>query len=212
MRIIVLFLMAALSVVYIVGRERNKKKVLVFKALATLAADFLALWAAVQSGSALAWLFAVGIFFYACADVALEIKFLYGMFLFAAGHICLIIGMLTIQKVTLLTVVVFAAMVGAAASLFRHYLPKMRRLLPVSLFYVTLLCLMSSMAVTMAFGNLSAATAARAVGSVCFVISDGITGWNYLRRKRTQSSSVLLLSLYYLALYLLSAGLFPLQF
>lgn len=208
MLIITLFLMAALSVVYMIGRERNKKKVLVFKALATLVADFMALWAALHSGSALAWWFAAGIFFYACADVALEIKFLYGMFLFALGHISLIVGLLTVQKVTLLTVTVFLVFIGAAAWLFRRYLPKMRRLLPVSLFYVTLLCLMSSLTVTMAAERLSAATAARAIGSICFVISDGITGWNYLRRKRTQSSSVLLLSLYYLALYLLAAGFF----
>ena len=43
MLVVALVLMVALSAVYIAGRERNKKKVLAFKALATLVADFLAL-------------------------------------------------------------------------------------------------------------------------------------------------------------------------
>lgn len=207
MRIGILILMAALSIVYMLGRERNKKKVLVFKALATLAADFMALWAAACFHEPLAWWFAAGIFLYACADVALEFKFLYGMGLFAAGHICLIAGMICARRPTWLTAAVFGALVGLAAWLFRRYLPNMRRLLPVSVCYVSILCLMSAMAVTIAAAQPTAGTLARAVGSLCFVVSDCITGWNYLRRKRTQSSSVILLSFYYLALYLLAAGL-----
>lgn len=208
MLIVALVLMVALSTVYIAGRERNKKKVLVFKALATLVADFLAIGFAWQSGRALAWWFAVGIFFYACADVALEIKFLYGMSLFAAGHVCLIAGMLPEEKIGVDTVAAFLLLAGAGAWLFRRYLPKMRRLMPVALSYVGVLCLMSSMTVSMAIRNFCAGTVLRAVGSVCFLISDGIIGWNYLRRKRTKSSGVLLLTLYYVALYLLAAGLY----
>ena len=201
MLVVALVLMVALSAVYIAGRERNKKKVLAFKALATLVADFLALGFARQSGRALAWWFVAGIFFYACADVALEIKFLYGMSLLA-------VGMLTEVKIGVDTLVAFALLVGAALWLFGRYLPKMKRLLPVAAGYAGILCLMSSMAISMTVRNFCAGTLLRAIGSVCFLISDGIIGWNYLRRKRTKSSSVLLLSLYYAALYLLAAGLY----
>lgn len=208
MLVVALVLMVALSAVYIAGRECNKKKVLAFKALATLVADFLALGFARQSGRALAWWFVAGIFFYACADVALEIKFLYGMSLFAVGHVCLAVGMLTEVKIGVDTLVAFALLVGAALWLFGRYLPKMKRLLPVAAGYAGILCLMSSMAISMTVRNFCAGTLLRAIGSVCFLISDGIIGWNYLRRKRTKSSSVLLLSLYYAALYLLAAGLY----
>lgn len=208
MLVIALVLMVALSTVYIVGRDRNKRKVLIFKALATLVADFLALHYALSSGSFLAWGVAAGIFFYACADVALEIKFLYGMLLFAAGHVCLIVGMLTVTKIGVVTILAFILFACVAAWLFRRYLPKMKRLLPVALSYAGILCLMSSMAVSMAVEHFTAGTLLRAVGSVCFAISDGIIGWNFLRRKRTKSSGVLLLSLYYIALYLLAAGLY----
>lgn len=208
MLIVALVLMVGLSAVYIAGRDRNKKKVLVFKALATLVADFLALGFAWQSGRTLAWWFAAGIFFYACADVVLEFKFLHGMALFAAGHVCLIAGMMTEVKIGVDTVVAFVLLFGTAVWLFRRYLPKMKRLLPAAAGYVGVLCLMSSMAISMAVRNVCAATVLRAIGSVCFVISDWIIGWNFLRRKRTKSSGVLLLTLYYVALYLLAAGLY----
>ena len=68
MLVVALVLMVALSAVYIAGRERNKKKVLAFKALATLVADFLALGFARQSGRALAWWFVAGIFFYSSSS------------------------------------------------------------------------------------------------------------------------------------------------
>ena len=208
MLLVTLILMLVLAAVYIAGRERNKKKVLIFKALATLTADAAVLYYALSSGQREGWLFAVGISLYACADVALELKFVYGMLVFAAGHFTIIAGLLSMRRFHLLTLPVFVLIFGFGIWLFCRYLPRMRRLLPIALGYASILCLTGAMTVTMAAIEPTAENMIRMIGSICFICSDGIIAWNFLRHKRSQSSSVLLLSLYYLALYLFAAAFY----
>ena len=83
--IITAVLMMVLGSIYVAGRERNKRKVLAFKAAATLAADMLAVIAALQEKTVSAWFVAVGIFLYACADILLEIKFIWESFVLGLG-------------------------------------------------------------------------------------------------------------------------------
>lgn len=199
-------LMAGLGAVYIVGRERNKKKVLAFKAAATLVADVLAVIAAYQEETVAAGCIAGGIFLYACADVLLEIKFIWGIFCFGIGHLWVIagIGMEDISGITV--VVVFGMLYGLALYIFRSYLAKLKQLKIPGLVYAALLCLMSASAFGAAVACGTGWSWARAAGSLCFVISDGIIAWNFVRRSRTRLSGTVLMILYYTAVYLIGAA------
>lgn len=199
-------LMGGLGAVYIAGRERNKKKVLAFKAAATLVAGVLAVIAAYQKETVAAWCVAVGIFLYACADVLLEIKFIWGIVCFGIGHLWVTagIGMEDISEITL--VFMFAILYVLALSVFRSYLGKLKQLKIPGLVYAALLCLMSATAFGAAVACGTEWSWARAAGSLCFVISDGIIAWNFVRRTRTRLSGAVLMILYYTAVYLIGAA------
>lgn len=200
--------MAVLGAVYILGRERNKRKVLAFKALATLVADIIVIRYALEAGTFISWCFALGIFLYACADVLLELKFIAGIICFGAGHICLIVGMISDTLPGWVTVLVLMVQYGIALLIFRPCLKRLKKLRAPALIYVGLLCVMSAMTFTLAFAENAFAGWMRAAGSLCFVVSDGIIGWNFVHRKRSKWSGTVLMILYYLAVYLLAAAFF----
>lgn len=200
--------MAVLGAVYITGRERKKKKVLVFKAVATLLADVPAVCYALETGTVPAWCFAAGIFLYACADVLLEVKFMSGVVCFGAGHFCLIAGMLGYVKPQIVTALVLAAEYGAAYRIFRPYLKRLKKLKLPAIIYTGFLCGMSAMIFTAAAAEQGAAAWIRAAGSICFLVSDGMIGWNFVHRRRTRLSGTVLMILYYLAVYLLGAAFY----
>lgn len=208
MLVVAALLMIVLGAVYIAGRERNKKKVLVFKAAATFAADMLAVSYALETGTFLSMCAAVGIFLYACADVLLEIKFMAGVVCFGAGHLCLIAGMTACVGAGWVTAAVFAAEYGIAFLIFRPYLKRLKRLRVPALVYVGFLCGMSAMTFTAALAEHTYADWMRAAGSICFLISDGIIGWNFVHRRRSKLSGTVLMILYYFAVYLLAAAFY----
>lgn len=208
MLIVAAVLMTVLGMIYIAGRERNKKKVLVFKAMATLVADLLAVANALETGAFPAWCFAVGIFLYACADILLEIKFMAGVICFGAGHICLIAGLLGYTAPDWITGVVWVLECTVAFVIFRPYLKRLKKLKVPVCIYTMILCGMSAMNVTLAFAEPDFGTGLRAVGSICFLISDGIIGWNFVHHRRSRSSGAVLMILYYLAVYLLAAAFY----
>ena len=199
-------LMMVLGSIYVAGRERNKRKVLAFKAAATLAADMLAVIAALQEKTVSAWFVAVGIFLYACADILLEIKFIWGILCFGVGHVWMIAG-IGLQGISAgASVLIFVLLYGIAFFVFRPYLGRLKQLKMPSLIYAALLCMMSAAAWGAAITAGTMWSWARAVGSLCFVISDGIIGWTFIHRSRTRCSGAILMILYYLAVYLLGAA------
>lgn len=201
-------LMMVLGSIYVAGRERNKRKVLAFKAAATLAADMLAVIAALQEKTVSAWFVAVGIFLYACADILLEIKFIWGILCFGVGHVWMIAG-IGLQGISAgASVLIFVLLYGIAFFVFRPYFRRLKQLKMPGLIYAALLCMMSAAAWGAAITAGTMWSWARAVGSLCFVISDGIIGWTFIHRSRTRCSGAILMILYYLAVYLLgTAGL-----
>lgn len=199
-------LMMVLGSIYVAGRERNKRKVLAFKAAATLAADMLAVIAALQEKTVSAWFVAVGIFLYACADILLEIKFIWGILCFGVGHVWMIAG-IGLQGISAgASVLIFVLLYGIAFFVFRPYLGRLKQLKMPGLIYAALLCMMSAAAWGAAITAGTMWSWARAVGSLCFVISDGIIGWTFIHRSRTRCSGAILMILYYLAVYLLGAA------
>lgn len=204
--IITAVLMMVLGSIYVAGRERNKRKVLAFKAAATLAADMLAVIAALQEKTVSAWFVAVGIFLYACADILLEIKFIWGILCFGVGHVWMIAG-IGLQGISAgASVLIFVLLYGIAFFVFRPYFGRLKQLKMPGLIYAALLCMMSAAAWGAAITAGTMWSWARAVGSLCFVISDGIIGWTFIRRSRTRCSGAILMILYYLAVYLLGAA------
>ena len=204
--IVTAVLMLLLGSVYVAGRERNKRKVLAFKAAATMKADFLAVIAALQENTVSAWFIAVGIFLYACADVLLEIKFIWGILCFGFGHVWMIAGIGLQGFSAGAAVLVFVLLYGIAFFLFRPYLGRLKQLKMPGLIYAALLCMMSAAAWGAAITAGTMWSWARAVGSLCFVISDGIIGWTFIHRSRTRCSGAVLMILYYVAVYLLGAA------
>lgn len=204
--IITAVLMMVLGSIYVAGRERNKRKVLAFKAAATLAADMLAVIAALQGKTVSVWFVAVGIFLYACADILLEIKFIWGILCFGVGHVWMIAG-IGLQGISAgASVLIFVLLYGIAFFVFRPYFGRLKQLKMPGLIYAALLCMMSAAAWGAAITAGTMWSWARAVGSLCFVISDGIIGWTFIHRSRTRCSGAILMILYYLAVYLLGAA------
>ena len=204
--IITAVLMMVLGSIYVAGRERNKRKVLAFKAAATLAADMLAVIAALQEKTVSVWFVAVGIFLYACADILLEIKFIWGILCFGVGHVWMIAG-IGLQGLSAgASVLIFVLLYGIAFFVFRPYFGRLKQLKMPGLIYAALLCMMSAAAWGAAITAGTMWSWARAVGSLCFVISDGIIGWTFIHRSRTRCSGAILMILYYLAVYLLGAA------
>ena len=204
--IITAVLMMVLGSIYVAGRERNKRKVLAFKAAATLAADMLAVIAALQEKTVSAWFVAVGIFLYACADILLEIKFIWGILCFGVGHVWMIAGIGLQGIFAGASVLIFVLLYGIAFFVFRPYFGRLKQLKMPGLIYAALLCMMSAAAWGAAITAGTMWSWARAVGSLCFVISDGIIGWTFIHRSRTRCSGAILMILYYLAVYLLGAA------
>lgn len=204
--IIAAILMAVLGVVYVKGRERNKKKVLAFKAAATLVADALAVTAAVHQGTLAAWCVAIGIFLYACADILLEIRFISGMICFGIGHIWVIAGIGMEGVSCIVTAVTFAFLYGTALWIFHPYMGKLKQLKIPGLIYAALLCTMCAAAVGAAFSEGRAWNWARAAGGLCFVVSDGMIANNFVKRSRSRLSGVVLMVLYYTAVFLIGAA------
>jgi uncharacterized membrane protein YhhN len=204
--IITAVLMMVLGSIYVAGRERNKRKVLAFKAAATLAADMLAVIAALQEKTVSVWFVAVGIFLYACADILLEIKFIWGILCFGVGHVWMIAG-IGLQGISAgASVLIFVLLYGIAFFVFHPYFGRLKQLKMPGLIYAALLCMMSAAAWGAAITAGTMWSWARAVGSLCFVISDGIIGWTFIHRSRTRCSGAILMILYYLAVYLLGAA------
>lgn len=199
-------LMTALGTVYVRGRERNKKKVLAFKAAATLVADVLAVNTAIHQETIAAWCVAVGIFLYACADILLEMKFIWGIVCFGIGHLWTSAGIVMEGISGIAAAMSFVCLYGAALWLFYPDMGKLKKLKIPGLIYTALLCMMCSAAVGAAFADSTAWNMARAAGGLCFVVSDGIIAKNFVKCSRSRLSGAILMILYYTAVFLLGAA------
>lgn len=201
--IVAAILMTLLGTIYVVGKKTNKKKVLGFKAAATLVADGLALLGALQQQTFASWCIVIGIFLYACADILLELKFIYGVACFGLAHLWVIAGISRKGVTPVVVLLVFLLLFAIALSLFKPYLARLKQLKVPGLIYTAILCTMSATMFGVLWAGRTWWDLIRAFGSICFVTSDAIIGWNFVNRSKSRTSDIILMILYYLAVYLI---------
>lgn len=203
----ILPLWAAIFAIYFILRRANLQRESV---IAKCAGSFLAVTSA---GAALLlqhenpfvhlafWVFVLC----TAADALLELSFVPGMILFGAGHVCLILWLRGLASVSFWTFPIWLFAYGLAIFLFRREIPKLGKLLLPFCLYPALL----SMSLALAFALPITAGLfylPLAAGALCFFISDLMVAKGYLTKSGLKYDK-LVMFLYWLALYLISSGL-----
>ncbi|NLX83093.1 MAG: lysoplasmalogenase [Clostridiales bacterium] len=203
MNLCVLILMTATGICYQVGGEKkwfSKRTLLFFKGLTTLLASALAVYAYTQTGQTYALILAIGIAVCALADVMLEINFLAGMGVFAAGHVIYIISFWMRNPPRLPSLFLFLALL-ALVTFVRQRVRKRVDFSTLPHFAYALL-ISSMVSVAMAQPVLTF------IGAVLFVVSDGIIARRLIFPDKNPWDRACIL-LYYSAQFLLAASLLP---
>lgn len=152
-------------------KKRCRSAAIFFKALGTVCAALIALGGAVAHGGA-AWLCVAALLLCAAADAALEIRFLSGMMLFAAGHVCYCLWYLHLGPVGVTHLLIFLMLLGLAITLLMLWRKSLGRwLIPFSA-YSVVLCLMGALSAGtgLILGQLSGLLLM--LGGLMFVFSD----------------------------------------
>lgn len=205
---------AAVSLMIIFGilykglEGRWGKKALVFKAAATAMAVAVCLAGAVRHPDAAALMVLAGLVCCMAADVVLEIAFIPGGGLFGAGHAFLIAAFWIWNPPSWKTLVVFLVIYGAVFGMFQKELPKLGRKRGLALLYLFFLGTMASMAVTLYVDGPSVWTGCAAAGGICFLASDVMIAWRVIKKRRERWLDLLLLTLYYAAVYLIACAVY----
>ena len=151
------------------SRGRDK---LGWKFAGTASALPLAVYGAVVHGGS-TWLCAAAITLCAVADVALEKKFLVGMAIFAAAHVCFILWMLSVKPLGAAQLIAWAALLCVVAVLLYSWRKMIGDMMIPYACYAVLLSLMGACAIGVAAkGTLAGILAA--VGGLAFVASDAL--------------------------------------
>lgn len=146
-------------------------------------------------------------FFVLCtaADALLEIRFVPGMLLFGAAHVCLVIWLWGLAPAGLLSLGVWAAAYGTAFWLFRKEIPKLGKLLVPFCLYPALLGASLALGLALPFTS-GGGYWALALGTLCFFVSDMMVAKSELSGLSPSWQKPVML-LYWAALYLISAVL-----
>lgn len=197
-------LAAVFGSVYGSRDEKAGKRILVFKALATMCAAAPALWAAWFNGGRYLWTLAIGLLLCMAADVLLEIWFLSGVIVFGGAHVCLISAWFPMVVVRNYTIMFGAVIYLIFFIAFHKWLPRLGHLKIPGIIYPALLGSMAALAFT--FGvqsqNFHAITAA--VGAGLFVVSDFILAYRALEQKKERIFRTAVLVCYFSAIYFIA--------
>lgn len=146
-------------------------------------------------------------FFVLCtvADALLEIRFVAGMLVFGAAHVCLVVWLWGVTGPTWWSLAVWALAYGVTGYLFRREIPKLGKLTVPFCLYPALL------GASLALAALLPVTAGpewwpAAVGALCFFVSDMMVAKSELSGLDSKYHKLVML-LYWGALYLISAPL-----
>lgn len=146
-------------------------------------------------------------FFVLCtgADALLEIRFVPGMLLFGAAHVCLIVWLWGLAPAGWFSLVAWLLAYGATALLFRREIPRLGKLLVPFLLYPALLGASLALGVALPFtaGN---SYWPLALGTACFYISDMMVAKSELSHLDESWQKPIML-LYWAALFLISTAL-----
>lgn len=146
-------------------------------------------------------------FFVLCtaADALLELSFVPGMLLFGGAHLCLILWLWSIAPPTLWSLLVWALAYGLTAFIFRREIPRLGKALVPFCLYPALLSISLALALPLPF-TVSPDLWPLAVGALSFFVSDLMVAWGKLVGPNPKYRKLVML-LYWLALYLISAAL-----
>lgn len=143
-------------------------------------------------------------FFLLCtaADALLEIRFVAGMLVFGAAHICLVIWLWEAAPPSLWSLCLWVLAYACTAFLFRRELPKLGKLTVPFCLYPGLLGASLALALPLPF-LAGPAWRPAAIGALCFFVSDMMVAKGELSGLPPKFQKPVML-LYWAALYLLS--------
>lgn len=184
-------------------KPRRRARELFFKALSTAAAAGLCLYGCVaRQAAAPGWLLFVGLCVCTAADVVLDLRFVYGMGLFALGHGCYMAAYVLAAPPDGRSLIVFAVLFAACLSQYGRLKNKYGAAHNVKprycLYYATVLCVMLALAVTQKGVLLC--------GAALFVLSDFLLSIRYMRAITGKPYDYICLGTYYLAQLLIGAS------
>ena len=148
-------------------------------------------------------------FFLLCtaADALLEIRFVPGMLVFGAAHVCLIFWLWGLSSPTWWSLALWVAVYILTAVLFRKELPTLGKLTAPFLLYPALLGGSLALAAPLPF-TAGARWWPVALGCLLFYVSDMLVAKNQLSRWPDKWQKPIM-ALYWAALYLISTGAWP---
>lgn len=188
--------------------QRWGKKTLIFKALATAMAVAVSLAGTMAEPVPAHWIVTAGLVCCMIADVVLELAFIPGGCLFGAGHL-LLIGAYGIWNLpSWKTLAVFLIIYGAVTRMFWKNLPSLGRKKGLALLYLAFLGTMASMAVSLYLDRPAIWSGCAAAGGLCFLCSDVMIAWRVVKKHRERWLDILLLFLYYTAVYLIACAVY----
>jgi len=150
----------------------SRKTALDWKFAGTACALPLAVYGAMHQGGR-AWFCVAAIALSSTADVMLEKQFMIGMALFAAAHVCFLVWMTGLQRLTALQPIVWLVLLCIVAVLLYSWRRRIGSMMLPYAAYAALVTLMGAFAVGMA-ADRSLAGVIAAVGGLMFVASDAL--------------------------------------
>lgn len=199
-------LMVLFGLLYGYFREKAGKRALICKAAATAMAVLAGIYGALMTHRLAEWVIVLGLICCMAADVILEIQFIRGVYLFGAAHLLFILAFCQKVVPTRYTWLIFGGIYVCVFLIFRTKIDVLGEFKSQALGYMAVLVGMVAMAVTMYLHLQSKMALLYSIGAVCFLISDCIIAWSFVQERRKLIDGVLILTLYYVAVYLIGSA------
>lgn len=199
-------LMVLLGLLYGYFREKAEKRALIFKAAATAMAVCAGIYGALMTHRLAEWVIVLGLICCMAADVILEIQFIRGVYLFGAAHLLFILAFCQKVVPTKYTWLIFGGIYLCVFLIFRTKIETLGEFKSQAFGYLAILTGMVAMAVTMYLHLQSKMALLYTIGAFCFLVSDCIIVWSLVKERKKLIDGVLILMLYYAAVYLIGSA------
>ncbi|MCI5870350.1 MAG: lysoplasmalogenase [Dorea sp.] len=200
-------LLVLLGILYGCFRNKAGQKALILKASATGMAVLAGIYGAFQTHRFSDWVIVFGLVCCMAADIILEIQFIRGVYLFGAAHLLFILAFCQKVVPSWDTLFIFTGIYLLVLFLFRNKVGMLGELKRPAYLYMAVLILMVAMAATIYLHLNTTEALLRSIGAFCFLVSDCVIAWSLLKERRRLSDGIVILTLYYAAVYLIgSAG------
>ena len=199
-------LLVLFGLLYGYFREKAGKRALIFKAGATSMAVFAGIYGALQTHRLAEWVIVLGLICCMAADVILEIQFIRGVYLFGAAHLLFILAFCQKVVPTKYTWMIFFGIYVCAFLIFHDKIGMLGDLKRQAFGYMAVLVGMVAMAFTVYLHLQSDMALLYSIGACCFLVSDCIIAWSLVHERRKLTDGVLILTLYYAAVYMIGSA------